>query len=83
VKLKVFLLSSTKVNFSNILRAALLPISFRQKITNTNCKQRKAAQKLLNLKVVHEMLAKLTPLLYVNRFSDQMLVNEDDVGNTT
>jgi len=34
-------------NFNNILRVALAPIFFGQKITKPNCKQRKAAKKTL------------------------------------
>ena len=32
------------INCANILQAAFVPISFRQKITNPNCKHIKAAQ---------------------------------------
>jgi len=35
------------VDFINILRVTFLPISFCQKVTNTNCKHRKAARKLM------------------------------------
>jgi len=55
------------VDFTNILRVAFAAISFCQKITNTNCKYKKAksTEKLLktfwNKKAVCEMLVKLTP----------------------
>jgi len=35
------------VNFTKVLQAAILPISFGQKLTNTDCNHRTAAQKAL------------------------------------
>ena len=48
------------VNITNILQAAFLPLSFCQKITNTNCKYRKAVKTLLYKKDARKMLVKLT-----------------------
>ncbi len=47
-------------NFTNILWAAFAPKSFRQKITNPNCKYIKDAQRTLVWKAAHKILVKLT-----------------------
>ena len=59
MKVLSYLISA--VNFTNILRAAFMPISFRQKSTNLKCKYKKAAQKNCVQKAAHKMLVKLTP----------------------
>jgi len=48
---------------TNILGAALAPISLHQKITKQNCYSRKAVQGTFVQKSVLKMLAKLTPSL--------------------
>ena len=49
-----------KVNFTNILQL-FLPISFRQKITNSNYKFRKAAYNTFRQKAARKMLVKMIP----------------------
>ncbi len=49
------------VNFINIICRAFAPIFLRQKITNPNCNQRKAAQSTFVKKIVRKMLMKLSP----------------------
>jgi hypothetical protein len=49
------------VNFTNILRAALAPIFFCQKITKPNCNLRKATQNIFVQKDASKMLVKLIP----------------------
>ena len=51
----------SEVNFTNILRAAFSPISFCQKITNSNCQQIKVVKTLLYKKAARKILVKWTP----------------------
>ena len=56
------------VNFTNNLQAAFAPISFQQKDTNPDCKNRKAAKNtFVQKKPACKMLAKLTLGLNFNK----------------
>ncbi len=54
------------VNFTNILRAAFAPKSFRPKIRNTNCKHIKAAQRTL-------VWLSISPIFYKQLFHTKVL----------
>jgi hypothetical protein len=84
---KVFCRSTPGVNFTNILWAAFAPKSFRQKITNPNCKHIKAAQKIFYEKAAHKILVKLTPWRHIlltaedkGKVADGWVVVEEDSG---
>jgi len=54
------------VNFTNILLAVFAPKSFRQKITNPNCKHLKAAQRTL-------VWLQISPIFYQQLFHTKVL----------
>ena len=54
------------VNFTNILWAAFPPKSFRQKITNPNCKHTKAVQRAL-------VWLSISPIFYMQLFHNKVL----------
>ncbi len=47
--LKMLVKLTTVVNFPNVLQPAFAPISFYQKITKPNCKQKETAKKPVSL----------------------------------
>ena len=53
------------VNFSNIIQAVFLPISFRQKLLTQTVSTEKLRKTLLFEKAAHKMLVKLTPILHL------------------
>ena len=63
---KMFIELSPGVNFTNILWAAFAPKSFRQKITNPNCKHLKAVQRTL-------VWLSISPIFYKHLFHTKVL----------
>ena len=58
-------LGKPMVNFSNIIQAVFLPISFRQKLLTQTVSTEKLRKTLLFEKAAHKMLVKLTPILHL------------------